>query len=133
MATRPVSATQHWIAGICIAGGLLLTVIGIRYLIVPKSAAFTFGLSDPPGAYDLHYIIGVRNIWLGLMAIGLAALHQWRGLALWFGLATIVCFADAGIAASSSGELPQVAFHAGSGLACLILTVLVMGAARRET
>jgi hypothetical protein len=33
----------------------------------------------------------------------------------------IVCFADATIAASSTGRLPQIAFHVACGIACAIL------------
>src|SRR5690242_7304392 len=106
---------MRWTLSICVAVGVLLTIIGIRYLLVPKSAAVTFGVIQPPSGYELHYIIGLRNVWLGLLAIGLAVLRQWRGLALWFGIGAVVCFADAAIAGTSSGRLPQVAFHIGSG------------------
>lgn len=133
MAARRVSAAQRWIIAICLVGGALLTAIGIRYLVSPIAAARTFGLAVPPAGYELHYIIGLRNVWLGLLAIGLALLHQWRALALWFGLGTIVCFADAAIAATSSGKGPQVAFHIGCGIACLILTVVILRVARKET
>lgn len=111
----------------------MLTVIGIRYLLVPKSAAFTFGVAEPPLGYELHYIIGLRNVWLGLLAIGFAILREWRALTLWFALGSVVCFADAAIAATSSGKLPQVAFHAGAGVACLALAFLIPRVARRET
>jgi hypothetical protein len=48
-------------------------------------------------------------------------LREWRALAVWFALGTIVCFADATIAATSTGRLPQVAFHASCGVACIAL------------
>jgi len=124
---------MRWTLGICVAVGVLLTIIGIRYLLVPKSAAVTFGVIQPPSGYELHYIIGLRNVWLGLLAIGLAVLRQWRGLALWFGIGAVVCFADAAIAGTSSGRLPQVAFHIGSGVVCLALTFIILRVARRET
>jgi len=103
----------------CLAGGALLAVIGIRYLLVPESAARTFGVPGRPVGYELHYIVGVRNLWLGLLAVAFALLRQWRALALWFAIGTIVCFADAAIAASSTGRLPQIAFHIGCGIACV--------------
>ncbi len=121
------------ILAVSFIGGVLLAVIGVRYLLVPKSAAVTFGVIQPPAGYELHYIIGLRNVWLGLLAIGLAALRQWRGLALWFGIGTVVCFADAAIAGTSSGGLPQVAFHIGSGMVCLALTFIILRVTRRET
>jgi hypothetical protein len=133
MARPHPSGRERWILAICLLGGVLLTVIGIRYFLVPESAAYTFGVADRPAGYELHYIIGLRNAWLGLLAIGLAALRQWRALALWFGMGTVVCFADAGIAAASSGRLPQIAFHVVSGIACLALTFVILRVARRET
>jgi hypothetical protein len=125
--------SERWILAICLLGGVLLAVIGIRYLLVPQSAAYTFGVADGPAGYEFHYIIGVRNVWLGLLAVGCAALRQWRALALWFGLGTVVCFADAGIAAASSGRLPQVAFHVVSGMVCLALALVILRICRRET
>jgi hypothetical protein len=74
---------------------------------------------DRPTGHEFYYIIGLRNVWLGLMAIAFGALREWRALALWFGLGAIVCFADAVIVASSTGRLPQLAFHVGCGIACI--------------
>jgi hypothetical protein len=108
---------------VCLLGGVLLTIIGIRYFAVPEQAARTFGVPGRPAGYEFHYIIGLRNVWLGLLAIALAALREWRALALWFALGTIVCFADAAIAATSTGRVPQVAFHVACGLACVALTI----------
>jgi hypothetical protein len=133
MESRRAPPRQRWIIAICLIGGALLTAIGIRYLVSPNAAARTFGVAVPPWGYELHYIIGLRNVWLGLLAVGLAVLHQWRALALWFGLGSIVCFADAGIAAVSSGKLPQVGFHIGCGIACLALTVVILRVARKGT
>jgi Domain of unknown function (DUF4267) len=130
--SRP-SPLQGWIIGIALVGGALLAIIGIRYLVVPESAAFTFGVADKVLGHELHYIIGLRNVWLGLLAIVFAILREWRALTLWFGLGSVVCFADAGIAASSSGRLPQVAFHIGAGVICLALTFLIPRVTRRES
>jgi hypothetical protein len=113
-------------------GGLLLTVIGIRYFALPEQAARTFGVPGRPAGYELHYIVGLRNVWLGLLAIALAVLREWRALALWFALGTIVCFADAAIAASSTGRVPQVAFHIGCGAACAVLTAACWRSARKR-
>lgn len=105
-------------------GGALLAGIGVRYLVVPEAASLSFGVGKRPQAFELYYIIGVRNMWLGGLAIGFALLREWRALALWFAIGAIVCFADAGIAASSAGRLPHIAFHAGCGLACCGLAAL---------
>ena len=63
---------------------MLLTVIGIRYFLAPEGAARTFGVPGRPAGYELHYIIGLRNVWLGLLAVAFAVLREWRALALWF-------------------------------------------------
>lgn len=112
------------LAFIALLGGVLLAVIGVRYLVVPEAATLTFGVGKRPQGYEMYYIIGVRNLWLGVLAIAFAALLEWRALGLWFAIGSIVCFADAGIAASSVGGLPHIAFHAGCGLACGGLAVL---------
>ena len=114
---------QRRVPALCLIGGVLLTVIGVRYFVTPEGAARTFGVPGRPGGYELYYIIGLRNVWLGLLAVALAAMREWRALALWFGIGAIVCFADAWIAANSTGRLPQLAFHVGCGLACIGLAV----------
>ncbi len=86
---------QRLILTLGIIGGVLLTVIGVRYFVTPEGAARTFGVPDRPAGYELYYIIGLRNVWLGLLAVAFAALREWRALALWFALGAIVCFADA--------------------------------------
>jgi hypothetical protein len=119
MSLQSTERRQRWIIALCLIGGVLLAVIGIRYILVPESAARTFGVPARPEGYELYYVIGLRNVWLGLLAVAFAALREWRALGLWFALGAIVCFADGSIAASSTGRLPQVAFHIGCGLACI--------------
>ena len=114
-----------------IVGGVLLTVIGIRYFVTPEGAARTFGVPARPTGFELYYIIGLRNLWLGLLAVVFAALREWRALTVWFALGAIVCFADAAIAGASTGRLPQVAFHVGCGLACIALAVGSLRLSRR--
>jgi Domain of unknown function (DUF4267) len=120
------------VLGACILGGALLTAIGLRYFLVPSSAARTFGVVDPPKGYELHYVIGLRNVWLGLLAIGLVLMRQWHALALWFGMGALVCFGDAAIAMTSSGKPGPVAFHIGCGVICVALALLVPGRPERQ-
>ena len=127
------SRSERWVLAVCLLGGALLTLIGIRYFLTPEGAARTFGISATPTGYEFHYIIGLRNVWLGLLAIAFAVLRDWRALTLWFGLGAIVCFADAAIAASSTGRVPQVAFHAGCGVACILLAALAGWRWRKTT
>lgn len=114
---------------VCLLGGALLTIIGVRYLLVPESAARTFGVPARPAGYELHYVTGLRNIWLGALAITFATLREWRALALWFAMATIVCFSDATIVATSTARMAAVAFHVVCGFASIALAVLAWKAA----
>jgi hypothetical protein len=116
---------------ICLLGGALLTFIGIRYFLVPHAAARTFGVPGRPTGFELHYIVGLRNVWLGLLAVALALMREWRALALWFTGAVAVCFFDATIVARSTGGLPQLAFHVSCGAASVILAILCWRTARR--
>jgi hypothetical protein len=103
--------------------GVALLLIGVRFLLVPHQAARFFGIAPGAGSADLHYVIGVRDIWLAAIAIVLSALSDWRGLAIWLGFGVFVCAADAAIAAHSSGKAMAVAFHLASGLFCGALAV----------
>jgi uncharacterized protein DUF4267 len=109
-----------WLA---VFAGVLLCVIGVRFLIVPRAAANTFGLAREITNYELHRIIGLRDLWLGGLAVAFALAREWRALALWLLLGAGVCFADAAIAGASSGKALAVAFHAGSGVFCMWLGI----------
>jgi uncharacterized protein DUF4267 len=124
MSARRDRRSRRIVLAICLAGGALLTLIGIRYFLVPQSAARTFGVLDRSGGFELHYIVGLRNVWLGLLAVAFATQREWRALALWFTAAVVVCFADGLIAATSTGRVPQVAFHLGCGIASVVLAAL---------
>jgi hypothetical protein len=104
--------------------GAILALIGLHHLLVPESAAHSFGVSGQPSGHELHAIIGLRNLWLGALAIALAALRQWHGLAFWFAIGAVVCLSDAVIAAQATGKLPQVAFHVLVGLFWPLLAAL---------
>ena len=105
------------------AGGLLLFAIGVRFFVAPEGAARTFGLAREIAGYELHHVIGLRDLWLGALAMALAALKEWRALALWFGFGALVCFSDAAIAAGSSGRTGPVLFHVICGVICAALAI----------
>lgn len=115
---------RGFVRAIGVLGGLLLFVIGVRFAADPLAAAHTFGLAKELTGFELHQIIAGRDLWLGALAIAFALLKEWRALALWFACASIVCFADAAIAASSSGKTWAIAFHTGCGLASIVLAIL---------
>jgi len=101
--------------------GAALILIGIRFFLVPSSATKFFGIDPNAMVPGLHYVIAMRDIWLGALAIGFVVLGEWRALALWLGCAVAVCFADAWIAAASSGRWFSIAFHITSGIFCAAL------------
>ena len=101
--------------------GVVLFIIGLRFLLVPHQAARSFGIAPGVSASDLHTIVGLRDIWLAAIVIILAALSDWRGLAIWLGLGVFVCIADAVIAAHSSGKVFAIVFHLASGIFCALL------------
>jgi hypothetical protein len=131
MPSSSAGRRQRLIAAACLVGGVLLTVIGIRYFLVPQSAARTFGVPGRPAGFELHYVVGLRNVWLGLLAIAFAALREWRALALWLAAATVVCLADAFIVATSTGGVPQMSFHLACGIASAVLAALCWQLARK--
>ena len=102
---------------------VVLLVIGFRFLLVPHQASRFFGLAPPtaPGPLDLHYVIGLRDIWLAAILAVLTVLQDWRGLAIWLGFGVLVCAGDAVIVVHSSGKPFPIAFHLASGFFCAIL------------
>ena len=116
-----------WLA---IATGVVLSLIGVRFLIAPEAAATFFGIDRRNPGFAPHAAIALRDVWLGLLVVAFAVLRDWRAVALWLGLATLVCFGDAMIAATSSGRWVSVAFHSSSGLFCGALATAAWRLAR---
>ncbi len=98
--------------------GVVLALIGVRFLLWPEAASRFFGIGARPAGAELQYVVALRDLWLGGLAIGLAMLRAWQGLALWLGLGALVCFGDAGIVAAAAGPALAIAFHMVSGVVC---------------
>lgn len=50
--------------------GLLLIFIGIRFLVVPMTAEFDFGIhTNTGGDFSFHYIKGIRDLFSGLAIV----------------------------------------------------------------
>ena len=119
---RPkLKPSERWVMGLGIAAGIVLLVIGIRFLVVPNQAARLFGLANPLRPFDLHHVVALRDLWLALMLIGLAALREWRALAMCLALGAGVCVGDAMIVLASSARPEAVGFHLVSGVYCGVL------------
>lgn len=124
--------TRHlvWLG---VFAGLVLTGIGVRFMADPRAAQHTFGLAKGLLERELHAVVGVRDVWLGGLAVLLAVLKEWRALALWLALGAVVCIADAAIVAASTGKWWAIAFHLGSAVFCGWLAVACWRAwTRRE-
>lgn len=121
MAQRGEQRFADVLLGLAIATGVVLSLIGMRFLLAPEAAATFFGIDRRDPGFAPHATIALRDLWLGLLMVVFAVLRDWRAVGLWLGLATLVCFGDALIAATSSGRWVSVAFHSGSGLFCGVL------------
>lgn len=129
---RPkLRSADRWLIGLSAAAGVALLAIGIRFLLVPHQASRFFGISVPPGPFDLHRVIALRDIWLALLLIVLAAMREWRALGICLGLGALVCLGDAAIVVWSSGRLSAIAFHLASGGYCGALGWAVWKTAQR--
>lgn len=120
---RPAPPRKRAVRVLAVLTGLALVLIGLRFLVTPGPAAKFFGAG--PGSYPtaLHHVIGLRDLWLGLLAIALALLNEWRALALWLALGALVCFADSVIAWAATGRTLSIAFHIASGVFCAALAI----------
>jgi Domain of unknown function (DUF4267) len=105
----------------CAAVGVILCLIGVRFLLFPEAAARFFGVGARSADPAFHHIIGLRDLWLGGLAIALAWFREWRSLALWLALGAAVCLGDAAIVAGAGGKWHAIAFHLISGVLCAAL------------
>lgn len=116
-----VGAGQRWPMRLGLAAGIVLLAIGLRFLLWPDAATRTFGLGGKPDHHALDAVIGLRDLWLGELAIAFAIGRQWLALAMWLLLGAVVCLGDAWIVVTHDGPLTAWAFHLGSGLFCAVL------------
>jgi uncharacterized membrane protein len=122
---------QRWLQGLAIAAGVALAIIGLRFGLVPRSAARFFGIDASASPAHLHYVIALRDVWLGLLLIVIALLHDWRSMAIWLAFGAAVCFADAVIVANATAWTGPLLFHVMSGIYCAVLAIMCWGEARR--
>lgn len=121
-----------WLRRAGVAAGIVLSLIGLRFLIVPESAAHFFGIDRLVTSHELHAVIGIRDVWLGLLAIVFAWRSDWRALGLWFMLAAGVCVADFVVVLRAGGAVPPLAFHAFSGLFCGAFAIIAARASSTD-
>lgn len=115
---RDASAKHRHLVWLAALAGAVLALIGVRFLLDPRAAQQTFGLGKGLVGSELHHLVGLRDVWLGGLAVLLAVLREWRALTLWLAFGALVCLADAAIVATSTGKWWAVAFHLGSAVFC---------------
>lgn len=123
--------TTHSLRALTIIGGGLMAIIGVRFYVISEHAARVFGIGPQGSGFELHHVIAARDIWLGLLAIGLAVLRQWTALTLWFGLAVLVCLSDAYVVIGSGGKSGPLIFHLASAVACAAMAWMCQKASRQ--
>ncbi len=116
-----------------VLAGVALTVIGVRFMVWPEAASRFFGVGSRPEGAALHSVIGIRDLWLGLLAVAFAMLRDYRALGLWLGLGSIVCLADASVVIGAAGKPAAIAFHVVSGVFCGVGAALCWRASRPPT
>lgn len=97
-------------------------------MVQPEAAAGFFGIDGTDPRSPLHWVVGIRDIWLGALLAIAVRFDDWRAVTWWLVLAVGVCFADAVIAGLASGRPVSIAFHTLSGIGAAILAEL----SRRE-
>ena len=71
---REASPSKHrHLVALGVFAGVVLAVIGVRFLVDPKAAQHTFGLGKGVLERELHQVIGIRDLWLGALAVLFAA------------------------------------------------------------
>jgi hypothetical protein len=112
--------------------GLALCLIGVRFFFWPDVAARFFGFIGKPNGFQLHTVVALRDLWLGVLALAMVALGEWRLLTVWLAAGALVCFGDAGIVWGSRGKTLSVLFHLSSGLFMTTLAILAWRRVRRD-
>ena len=112
--TLPWSAVSTWLA---ILATLVFLALGMRALLVPASAASSFGLPVPDSSgLSFVRVFGARNIGLSLLALALIIFDIRIGLAILFLAAGVIAGLDAWIVTSNAGvsrALKHLAYIAG--------------------
>ena len=112
---------QERVVAFGVLAGVVLTIIGIRFLIWPQSGAYTFGLKLDGANFALHYVIGLRDVWLGVLVIFSALTRSFGPLSQWFLIGAVVCLFDAAIVVAFGGIAAAIVFHLLSGVFCALV------------
>jgi hypothetical protein len=125
-------AFKFLIPAAVIGNALGLFVIGLRFLITPRSAALFFGLSDDASTYTFHQVIGLRDIWLASIILACLILRDWRMVCVCFGSGVFVCLGDSAIVWSLGGDSFAMWFHAITAVWFGLVSILSWRAFRRS-
>jgi hypothetical protein len=129
----PYNPRRDWrILLLASLAGVGLIVIGIRFLIWPEAAARFFGFIGRPFGHQMHTVVALRDLWLGIVAVAMVMLREWRLLTVWLAAGALVCFGDAGVIWSARGRKLGFAFHLLSGVFMTVLAILAWRRVRRD-
>ncbi|MEE6287197.1 DUF4267 domain-containing protein [Georgenia sp. MJ173] len=113
-------------------GALAIVVIGLRFLLVPRTAAAQFGLGDGAAVTAEPWLAvkGVRDVVSGLVVLpALLSGQAWLVGAMCL-IAAVTPWADVVVATRSGGSRGRaLAVHGGTGAALVVIGALLLLAA----
>ncbi|MFD2573764.1 DUF4267 domain-containing protein [Spirosoma soli] len=78
--------------------GLLMLALALAYFVAPELIEQLYGVAVPEqGKYSMHYAVGVRDLFYGLLILTLTLLKQQRSLSIAIGLGMVLPLGDATI------------------------------------
>lgn len=81
---------------LCGGLGLMMLALGVSYLIAPELVEDLYGVDVPErGRYGMHYAVGVRDLFYGVLILRLTWLRLRRSLAITIGVGILLPLGDA--------------------------------------
>jgi len=106
--------------GLAAVASVAILALGLRAFLDPVAASVAFGLPMHTEAETTFVrVYGVRNAFLGAVALSFIALGMGRPLALLFSLATVLPLLDAVVIVSRIGFGHELVRH--GGILCVLL------------
>jgi hypothetical protein len=115
--------------GLAALFGIILTVLGLRFVFVPEASAAGFGVPASARGDAGAYLAtkGVRDTASGLFILTLLAVRQWYALGWLLLVATIIPLGDAAIVLSHHGPIGLAyGMHGGAALTLVVIAVLLL-------
>jgi len=116
-----------------LATGIFMVFIGLRFLLNPLVAEAAYGIQVPTkNNFSFHYIKGIRDLFSGLILVGLVLSKEFRALGMLLLIATIIPAVDFSIVLTSPGhETAKLFSHLSAIILCAILGIYYIRFAKR--